>query len=137
MSRYGSITFYTSHIYPIVVTEGVNAAGDMSFIDYLYNLGIAEAVQSGADFLAGAFGSSLFSYTNGLAEGVDVHEDFLAGTLTTSSSIVSYADGLAEGVDVLGSQFIAGSWTVVLIVYSNYPAEGADVSADFIAGQLV
>lgn len=135
MSRYGPITSYTSHIYPIVVTEGINAACDMSFIDYLYDFGIAEAVQPGANFLAAALASSLFSYTNGLPDQVDSRADFLAGAVT--HALETYTNGLAEGVDVLGMHFLAASWAVALVTYSNYPAEGCNTSADFIAGHLV
>lgn len=125
-----SITYFTSQIYPVLVLERLQGAGNFLYQpQYEY----VEHLTGGGLFLGGTLNSSLIEYTDGAIEHITGLADFSGGTLVLG--LFDYTDGAIE--HVTGSaDFNGGVLTLALITYTNWPVENITASGDFTGGVL-
>lgn len=122
-----AIFYFTSQLYPLIVTENFLSSGVILFQpQYQY----AENILSQASVTGGTLTSSVIVYTNWPAE------DFLGAAAITSGtlvdSLVTYSNWPAE--NFLGAAAItSGTLVDSLVTYSNWPAENF-LSAGSVTG---
>lgn len=126
-------TYYTSSVYPIDVTDGIDSLQNVPIIGQIWGT-LPEGVDSTFSVISGVLNLQVHPYI-GLPEGIDQGDiSVIAGTLTTI--LVSYNNYPFEGINQSGVILVTGTLVTIVISYNNYPFEGINSTFSVVSGTL-
>lgn len=135
MARYGSSTFATSLLYPVVAVEMLAGVQPLPIHAPFYSNGVPDQFAATASLLSGTIATSLLSYTNGLPEQIQgTSATLVSGTITLG--LLSYTNGLAEQIQGNSAVPVSGTITLGLLSYTNWPTEAIQGSASWTSGTI-
>jgi hypothetical protein len=132
--RWTAVVQLTSQLYPPVFVDGVDLGADL--IGGQLNAWLPENLDITTEFSAGAMPivASYATYDLFEQDAVNTTADFLDAVLieVVGATVIDYAID-PEAAD-FEAEFVTGSIEVILIRYTDWPAEGANITADFASG---